>query len=207
MRIKFPEILCVALISLAACGGGGSGGGGYSAPTTGGSTPAPPTGVASLTIGVALPSGTIGVENDPVYGIVGGYTQAVYSQVMAFAPGASVRIQNLSSTTTHTLNVIGTVSGAPSFPANPTLSSAAAGTPGTLDANYASGNIAPGAIVGPVTLTAGTYYLGCAYHYLSPNNMRSALVVAAAATPGPQATPQPTTGGGVGGSGCVGSYC
>ena len=54
------------------------------------------------------------------------------------------------------------------------------------------------ASVGPVTLTAGVYYIGCGFHYTS-NNMRTVLTVAAAAVPGPQATavpgdPAPTNG-------------
>lgn len=205
MRSKFPGIaLSIAALTLAACGGGSSGGGGASLPVAG--VPVQPPGVAALVIGVALPTGTIGVENDPTFGTVGGFTQQTYSQVLAFAPGASVKIQNLSSTTIHTLNVVGAVSGPPSFPANPALSTGASGTPGTIDANFASGNIAPGATIGPFTLVAGTYYIGCAYHYLS-NTMRSALVVAPAATPGPQATPVPSSGNPGGGTGCVGSYC
>lgn len=205
MLCKFSGIaLSIAALTLAACGGGG---GGYSAPVGGGGgggLPQPP-GVQGLVIGLALPTGTIGVENDPVFGTVGGFTQQTYSQVLGFAPGASVKIQNLSSTTIHTFNVIGTVSGAPSFPANPALSTSASGTPGMLDANYASGNIAAGATVGPLTLVAGTYYIGCAYHYQA-NTMRSALVVSAAATPGPQATPLPANTSPPAG-GCIGNYC
>jgi hypothetical protein len=205
MHSKVPGIaLSIAALALAACGGGG---GGYSPPGGGGGgvvIPQPP-GVQALVIGLALPTGTIGVENDPMFGTVGGFTQQTYSQVLAFSPGASVKIQNLSSTTIHTLNVVGTVTGAPSFPANPALTTGAAGTPGTLDANFASGNIAPGASIGPLTLVAGTYYIGCAYHYLT-NTMRTALVVAPAATPGPQATPLPS-GTTPPGGGCIGNYC
>lgn len=196
MRSSFPAIaLCAALLS--ACGGAGA----YSPPA---SAPAGPTDVPPLVIGLALPSGTIGIENDPVFGAVGGFTQQTYSQVLAFAPGTTVRIQNLSASTVHTLNVIGTVSGAPAFPSAPLLSTAAAGTPGVLDASYASGNIAAGALSAPLTLTAGAYYLGCAYHYAGPTNMRSVLVVSAGATPGPQATPASGSGGA---GACSGAYC
>lgn len=206
MRYKLPEIaLAVAALALPACGGGG---GGYSAPGGGGGGGGGgvivPPGVGALTIGLALPSGTIGVENDPVIGTVAGFTQAVYSQTLGFAPGTQVTIRNLSSTTPHTLNVLSTTS----FPANPALSTGPSGTAGTLNANFASGTIAAGGSIGPVTLTAGTYYLGCAYHYIPAAgvaSMRTALMVAAAATPGPQATPQPSVGGG--GGGCVGGYC
>lgn len=164
-----------------------------------------PPGVSALTIGLALPSGTIGVENDPVAGTIAGFTQTVYSQTLGFSPGTQITIKNLSSTTPHTLNVLSTTA----FPASPSISPAPAGTAGTLDANYASGSISAGGSIGPVTLTAGTYYLGCAYHYIPSTgvaSMRTALRVAAAATPGPQATPQPSVGGG-GGGGCVGGYC
>ncbi len=193
MRYRIPEIaLAVSVLAVAACGGGG-GGGTVTPPSGGGGNPPPtaPPGVGALTIGVALPTGAIGVENDPTFGSVGGFTQQVYSQVVAFAPGTAITIKNLSTTTAHTLNVAGDVgAGAPVFPANPTLSTTAAGG-NTLTDGFASGNLAPGASIGPITLTAGMYYIGCAYHYAS-NQMRSALLVTAAATPGPQATPVPT---------------
>lgn len=187
--------LLLAAFSLAACGGGGSS---YSAPATvnpGGG------GTTASSIVVALPSGTIGVENDPTFGQVAGFTQSVYSQVLAFAPGTQVTIRN-SSSTAHTFNVLSTTG----FPANPTLSTNASGNPSSLDSSYASGNINPGFTIGPITLTAGTYYIGCAYHYLVAPSMRTALLVSAAATPGPQATPGPTTAPG-GTGGCSGIYC
>lgn len=187
--------------SLAACGGGG-GGSSYSPPsTTGGSTPPPP--LNATTVGIALPTGSIGYENDPTWGSVGGYTQKTYSQVLAFAPSTTITLVNLSSTTTHTFNVIGTASGPPAnFPVSPTFSTANSGA--TLNNTYSSGNIAPGGSV-TVTLpsTPGTFLIGCAYHYGS-NQMRDVIQVSASATPGPQANPPPSGGGG---SGCVGYYC
>ena len=187
---KRIDVLAMSLAmtaALAACGGGGGGGvtpsgGGR----TGGSQPTPPPPVTANTIGIALPSGPIGTVNTAPYGTVGGFTQQTYSQTLAFAPGTTVTIKNLSSTTAHTLNVLSTTA----FPANPTLSTSASGT-SSLDANYASGSIAPG---GSVTVTLATYYIGCAYHYMNVPSMRDVLIVSASATPGPQATPQPSSG-------------
>lgn len=184
-----------ASAALAACGGGG--GGGYNPPagggtgggngTTGGTVATTPPPVAPLTIGVSLPTSEIGVVNDPTYGIVGGYTQQSFSQVLGFAPGAQVSIKNLSSTLPHTLNVLSTTA----FPASGTAISAGASGGSTIASGFGSGNIAAGATVGPFTLSAGVYYIGCAYHY-SSNGMRSALVVSSTAVPGVQATPQPS---------------
>lgn len=184
--------------SLAACGGGG---GGYSAPVPGGGGGGGVTGVGAKTIGLALPTSAIGVEVDPTWGMVGGYTQALYSQVLAFAPGTTITLRNLG-TTAHTLNVLGTDSAPPaSFPASPALLNTANGT--SLDATYRSGNIAAGGTVSVTLNTPGTFLIGCAYHYVT-DNMRDVIIVSGSANPGPQATPQP---GGGGGSGCVGTYC
>jgi plastocyanin len=186
--------------SLAACGGGG-GGGGYTAPVPGGGGGGGVTGVGAKTVGLALPTSAIGVEVDPTWGMVGGYTQALYSQVLAFAPGTTITLRNLG-TTIHTLNVLSMDSAHPAaFPANPQLLNTANGT--SLDATYRSGNIAPGGTVTVTLNTPGTFLIGCAYHYVT-NNMRDVIVVSGTALPGPQATPQP---GGGGGSGCSGTYC
>lgn len=192
-RIDTLFLVCAfTAAALAACGGGGSsgGGGGTGVTPVGGSTnpPAPP-GVGPDTIGIAIPDGPIGTVNTAPYGAVGGFTQQTYSQTLAFAPGTTVTIKNLSATNAHTLNVLSTSA----FPASPTLSTASSGTT-SLDANYASGSIAPGASVTVTLATAGTYYIGCAYHYMdSPNSMRDVLLVSASATPGPQATPAPSS--------------
>lgn len=184
---------------LAACGGGGGGGyGGGAAPAPGGG--GSPTGVGAMTIGLALPSSAIGVENDPSWGTVGGYTQQIYSQVLAFAPGSTITLRNLG-TTAHTLNVIATRNGPPAnFPANPNLALSANGT--NLDANFRSGALNPGASMTVTLNTPGIYLLGCAFHYAQ--GMRDVIMVSNSAVPGPQATPQP---GGGGGSGCNGHYC
>lgn len=185
--------------SLAACGGGGYGGGGYTAPAPGGG--GGPSGVGAMTVGLALPSSAIGIENDPSWGTVGGYTQNIYSQVLAFAPGSTITIRNLG-TTAHTLNVIGTRNGPPAnFPANPNLDASANGN--SLDANFRSGALNPGATMQIKLNTPGIYLIGCAFHYTQ--GMRDVIIVSSSAAPGPQATPQPSGGGG--GSGCGGSYC
>jgi len=203
------RILVVALLAasaLAACGGG-SGGGGY-APGAGGGTPtatpaSTPTAVptlAPLSVGVALPTTGIGSVADPTFGQVGGYTQGTYSQTLAFPVGSTITVSNLSTSTPHTLDVVGTAG----FPANPTLTTAASG--GGMSASYASGNINGGQSVTIALATAGTFYFGCAYHYLSAPQMRDVIQVSNTATPGPQATPNAGLGGG-GGTGCVGIYC
>ncbi len=147
-------------------------------------------------IGEALPTGMGTVSTS--FGTIGGFTQSTYSQVLAFPPGTTITIKNLATGTPHTLNVLST-SG---FPSNPTLSTTAAGG-STLAAGFASGTIAPGGSVSVTLATAGTYYIGCAFHYIS-NQMRDVIQVSSSATPGPQATP-PASGSG--GGGCSGIYC
>jgi len=181
--------------TLAACGGGGGGGytpggGGGGGGGNGGSTPPP---VGANTIGVGLPSG-MGTVTTAQFGVIGGYTQQTFSQVLAFAPGTQITIRNLSSSVPHTLNVLSTSS----FPANPALSTNASGG-NQLGANYASGTIAPGGSVVVTLATAGTYYIGCAYHYPLSPSMRDVLIVSNSATPGPQATPAPGSTSGSGG--------
>jgi plastocyanin len=192
-------VLMAMAASLAACGGGAGGfGAGGGTGSTGGNIP---TGVAGLTIGFAQPDGTIGVVNDPSFGTVGGYTQNVYSQTIAFTPGTVVTLKNLSASTDHTLNVLSTTS----FPASPSLPTTASGG-STLAAGYTSGTIHGGGTLSVTLATAGTYFIGCAYHYMDAVSMRDVIQVSSSATPGPQATPQPSGGGGIGG-GCIGPYC
>lgn len=193
--------------SVVACGGGGGGGAATPPSNTGGgggggSAPTPvPTGVPTLTIGMATASGTIGTVNSS-FGTVGGYTQQTYSQVLAFAPGTTVTIKNLSSTSLHTLNVLSTTA----FPAQPaTISTSASGGSNIAD-GFATGNIPAGGTMQVTLNTPGTYFIGCAYHFNDAQSMRDVLMVSASASPGPQATPQPSSGGG-GGSGCGGTYC
>jgi len=195
MNKHFAALLIAGIASLAACGGGGGGGTTPTPGAGGGSTPPPPAGVGAQTIGMALPNGAIGTVNTAPFGLVGGYTQSVYSQVIAFPPGTTITLKNLSTNTPHTLNVLSTTG----FPSNPSLSTTAAG--GTsLATGFSSGAISPGGTMSITLTTPGTYYIGCAFHYTS-NGMRDVVMVSANATPGPQATPQPSTGSGGGGGG------
>lgn len=176
-------VVAVALIAACTNGGGlGSVGGGG-----GGGAPSP---LPSSAIGVAIPTGKIGVENDPVWGSVGGYTQMQTSQILAFPPGAKITIENLSSTTPHTLNVLAQTNGPPpSWPKNPSLSFSPSGN-GVLSTTYASGTINPKKSVTVTLSNPGIYLIGCAFHYIS-NAMRGVIQVVAGATPGPTASPGP----------------
>ncbi len=186
--IKSPKLaIALAIVALATAAACTNGGGLGSVNSGGGGTPSP---LPSGGIGVAIPTGKIGVENDPVWGTVSGYTEEQTSQIMAFAPGATVTITNLSSTTPHTLNVIA-VGGTPppNWPANPSLSFSPSGS-GVLGADYASGSLNPGSSVKVKLSSPGIYLLGCAYHYIE-FNMRDVIQVVAGATPGPTASPGP----------------
>jgi plastocyanin len=208
MRIKFPQIaLVIAALALSACGGGGSGGGGggsYTPPATGGGSGSQGTlqNLPAQTIGISLPSGVIGVENDPTFGQIGGFTQTIYSQTLAFQTGTTVTLENLGSAP-HTLNVLSTTA----FPAaGPATTTASGGT--VITTGYASGPLSPGATITATLGAIGTYFIGCAFHYLPAPQMRSALIVTAAPNPvpGPQATAGPAgTSGTV--PGCHAAYC
>lgn len=175
-------VLGVAIAVAGCTNGGGLG-------TIGGSATSSPLPAASA-IGIGIPTGKIGVENDPVWGTVSGYTQEKTSQVLAFPPGATITIQNLSSTTPHTLNVIGTTQGPPvKWPGNPSLTFSPTGN-GVLGSNYASGSLNPGASVKVKLGNPGIYLIGCAYHYVE-FAMRDIIEVSAGATPGPTASPGP----------------
>jgi len=157
-------------------------------------TPTPPPGTVIPTpvptatvstqqvITMALPQSVMG-STTSAFGIIGGYTQSGFSQTLAFAPGSQVMMRNGQAGIQHTLNVVSTTS----FPALPALPFTASGG-STFDQNFTSGVINGGALIGPFTLTAGTYFVGCAFHYIS-NTMRTVMTVAVGATPGPQATP------------------
>lgn len=196
--MKNPFTLASILLAatLTACGGYGGGSNAYTPPGSSPGGPGAPPGVGAMTIGFALPSGQIGTINTP-FGTIGGYTQSVYSQVIAFPPGTTVTLRNLSSDTPHTLNVLSMSS----FPTNPALDTTASGGT-TLSPTYRSGTLNPGASASLTLATAGTYYIGCAFHYMNTPSMRGIIEVSSSATPGPQATPPPGTGtGGTGGSG------
>ncbi|HMF28043.1 MAG TPA: SCO family protein, partial [Candidatus Cybelea sp.] len=133
--------------------------------------------------------GKIGVEDDPVWGTVGGYTQQQTSQVLAFPPNTTVTITNLSTGgVPHTLNVIAQTNGPPpKWPRSPSLSFSPSGN-GVLGTNYASGTINAGQSVKVKLSNPGIYLIGCAFHYAS-NQMRGVIQVVAGATPGPTASP------------------
>ncbi len=177
--------LILVTCALVACTNGGgltntsSGGGGGS-----------PSPLPSSAIGLGIPTGKIGVENDPVWGTISGYTQNQTSQVLAFPPGVKITVKNLSTTTPHTLNVIGKVTSPPAnFPKNPILTFSPMGN-GVLGSGYASGSINPGSSVTVTLSKPGIYLIGCAYHYIE-FNMRDVIQVSASATPGPTASPGP----------------
>ncbi len=172
-----PVLAVCALVACTNGGGlgsiGGSGGGPTPTPS-----PLPPT-----AIGVGIPTGKIGVENDPTWGTVSGYTQNQTSQVLAFAPGSKITIKNLSSSDPHTLNVIEQSSGPPAvWPHSPSLSFYPSGN-GVLGNGYASGTLNPGASVTVKLNNPGIYLLGCAFHY-AELAMRDVIQVSASATPG-----------------------
>jgi hypothetical protein len=192
MRSQVPLTCCALLVaaSLAACGGGGSGGS-NPGPVPQQPTPAPPPPSTQQVVTMALPTSAMGTVVDPTFGAVGGYTQTLYSQTLAFAPASQIMVRNgQAAAVQHTLGVVST-SAASGFIANPPLSTSASGG-ATIGAGFNTGTVNAGALAGPFTLAPGTYWLGCAYHYAS-NAMRTVLVVAAGASPGPQATPAPTS--------------
>ncbi len=190
-----PALFTFAFAStLAACGGYGSGGG-YTAPGVG-TGPTAPSGVGSNTIGFSMPSSAIGTVNTQ-FGVIGGYTQSTYSQVIAFPVGTTLTIKNLSSTAPNTLNVLSTTG----FPTNPVLSTTASAST-DLTTGYASGVIQPGGTATVTLTTPGTFFVGSALNYMSNPSMRGVIEVSNTATPGPQATP-PSSGGG---GGNIGGY-
>jgi len=191
MRIDMKALALLGFGLAAGALGACSGGGGGSSPAAP-NAPAPTSSATQMqtpstaqVISLALPTTSIGRENDPTYGLVGGYTQSAFSQVLGFAPGSQVMIRNGDSSRPHTLGDLQTKS----FPPTESLSETGTGT-ATFGPGWQSGTLKPGQLIGPITLQAGTYYIGCAFHYVS-DGMRDVLVVAANATPGPQATPPP----------------
>jgi plastocyanin len=190
--------LALAAGILVACGGGHGVG-----PGTGGGMPMalPPLG-NDLSIDATLPKHAIG-ENLPTSlgtikiksGMVGGFTQTHWSQMLAFPPGTKITIHNLSKNTAHTFDVVKEIF-KPSvrFPKNPTLSEAKRGGDKLL-VGYASGPIEPGHSVTIMLSKEGVYMVGCFFHYSI--GMRDIIVVKKGAKPGPQATP-PNKGGGGG---------
>lgn len=155
--------------------------------------------VPAKTIGEELPSEGLGTYKSPFWkAVIGGYTQQSYSQTLGFPTGTKITIRNLSKKTPHTLDVVAKIAGPPAqFPKNPSLRTQPHGGK-ILAAGYASGVIQPGKSVTVTLSKAGTYLIGCAFHY--SEGMHDVLVVGRKAKPGqqgtppPKATPPPTTG-------------
>jgi plastocyanin len=188
----------LAGLTLAACGGsiGARNVGGNAMPVNG-TTYVLPAFDSDLIATAVVPKNTIG-EELPQEGLgsikssmwkatLGGFTQTARSQSLAFPPGTKITIRNLSKNIPHTLDVVKVITGPPAvFPKNPTLSVPPKGN-GKLEGGYASGAIQPGKSVTVTLVKAGTYLIGCAFHY--SEGMRDVLVVKNGAKPGPQATP------------------
>jgi protein SCO1 len=183
-----PRAVAAALVvSIACVVAACTNGGGLGSIGGGGASPSP---FPSGGIGIGIPTGKIGVENDPAWGTVSGYTQNQTSQVMAFPPGSKISVKNLSTTTPHTLNVVALASAPPAnFPPSPSLTFSPRGN-GVLGSGYASGTINPGSSVTLTLSKIGIYLIGCAFHYVE-FHMRDVIQVEAGATPGPTASPGP----------------
>lgn len=131
------------------------------------------------------------------------YTQQARSQSLGFPPNTKLTIVNLSKKDTHTLNFIKEIAAPPAvFPKGIKLSQVAKGG-GKFGLGYASGPIHPGKSITMTLGKAGSYLIGCAFHYSI--GMHDVIVVAPHAAPGPQATPTPSGGGGGGSGGSGGS--
>ena len=135
------------------------------------------------TIGFELPGEGLGTVKDAKFGLVGGYTQTTRSQIIAFKPGITITLMNLSHSIPHTLNVLSLTN----FPKNPVLKMSASGGP--LQKGYSSGVVQPGHSVKVTLSKPGFYFIGCAFHYPDNPSMRDVIKVEPKATPGPQATP------------------
>lgn len=176
--------------ALTACGGGGS------VPTNGGAGTAfvqslGPNAVLQFTlpantIGEELPGEGVGTKKDPTWGTVGGFTQSTTAQVLAFPPNTVITIKNLSSSISHTLDVVKKTTKPPAnFPPNPSLPTMPHGN-GILGKGYASGVISPGKSVSVKLANKGNYLIGCAFHY--HEGMQDVIRVFPGATPGPTFT-------------------
>jgi plastocyanin len=183
--------LAISGLAVSACGGRGAGG------AMGDSTVMLPSIGKDLIVYATVPKDTIG-EELPGEGLgtidskvwkatLGGFTQEHYSQAIGFHPGTKITIRNLSTSITHTLDVVKVIDKAPAdFPKDPDLSINAKGGD-KLETGYASGPIKPGKSVTVTLVKEGIYLIGCAFHY--SEGMRDVLVVGPHAAPGPQATP------------------
>jgi plastocyanin len=141
------------------------------------------------TAGEELPEEGVGTSDHKPWGTVGGFTQTQRAQTLAFPPGTTITVRNLSKTTEHTFNFVKVIAGPPAhFPTNVNLSIPAHGN-GVFGPGFASGPIEPGGVVKVKLVTPGMYLIGCAFHYAQ--GMQDVIVIKQGAKPGPQG-PQPT---------------
>src|SRR4029077_10907371 len=151
-------------------------------------------------ITILLFARNVGMVNDPTFGTIQGFSQQTNSQVLGLTPGQAIMLTN-GDNVTHTFNVYSAYPTPP--PPGGTLDTSPSGTT-VLDVGYRSGPIAPGASVGPLTVTnnVGDLFIACAFHF-GTNQMQDGAIVNVNATPGPQASiasggsPPP----------CKGPYC
>jgi plastocyanin len=192
LKKVFAVLLAALGLAVSACAGGtgGQGGGVVMLPPMGSDVEMFATLPTTGTIGEELPGEGLGsIDSARWKAELGGFTQQRFSQSLGFPPGTKITLRNLSRSVTHTLDVVKAIDGPPAdFPKDPTLSIPAKGD-GKLEAGYASGPIDPGKSVTLTLVKAGTYLIGCAFHY--HEGMRDVLVVAKGAKPGPQASPPP----------------
>jgi len=135
--------------------------------------------VPANTIGFELPGEGLGTVKDVKFGLVGGYTQTTRSQIIAFKPGVTITLMNLSHSIPHTLNVLSLTN----FPKNPVLKLTASGGP--MKKGFSSGIINPGKSVTVKLTVPGIYFIGCGFHYHDSPSMRDVVKVEANTTPGP----------------------
>ncbi len=146
------------------------------------------------TVGEKLPSAGLGTYKSIFWKVtIGGFTQTRLSQTLGFPPGTKITLRNLSGSTPHTLNVLGSIKGPPAnFPKNPTLKTTPAGH-GILALGYRSGILQPNKSVTITLSKVGIYLIGCAFHY--HEGMKDIFKVEKGAKPGPEGTapPDPTS--------------
>lgn len=194
---KFAALsTALAACALAACGGGGMGHGVGNAgalPMTVQSFKLGDDMIADVklpknSIGEELPTEGVGTQRNKTWGMVGGFTQMSYAQVLAFPPGTKITVHNISKSVEHTFDVVGMTTKAPAkFPVAPPSVNKSGGN--VLAVGYASGPIEPGKTVSVTLSKPGTYLIECAFHY--GEGMRDVLIVKAGSKPGPQGTPIP----------------
>lgn len=189
--ISAAAIIAIAAL-LAACGGGGRMGSTALPPQQGTMDEGAiafqavvPDAMAPHTAGINLPA-VLGTFKSH-YGVIGGFTQKVRSQVLAFPPGTKLVIKNLSKTVPHTFNVLSNKR----FPTGSLQFAASGGN--KLKVGYRSGILQPGQSKTVILAFPGTYFIGCAYHYNETPHMRDVIVVKKGVAPGPQATAPPSS--------------